>query len=91
MKHAHAHTCICSHEDLRFCKVCKVVHCLGCNQEWVTRTQGYWYNTNPYNYPWSTTIGGNSYLGGLEKKYASGADEPLGINALSSSSCSHKD
>lgn len=64
-KHAHNHSCTCDHSDLRFCKTCRVVHCLGCNAEWVTRTQGYWHNTYP-GY-WNYTLGGNSYLGNTLK------------------------
>lgn len=29
--HAHNH---CEHENLQYCKHCKVVHCLDCKQEW---------------------------------------------------------
>jgi hypothetical protein len=51
-KHEHKHSCECSHESVKFCRTCKVVHCLGCNQEWGLRVQSY------YQYPWSYTYDG---------------------------------
>lgn len=50
----HNHSCECEHKEVRYCKKCKVVHCLGCNQEWSpkgiwTWTQPYYYYYNGYN------------------------------------------
>lgn len=61
MSHKH-HNCDCIHDDVKYCKTCKVVHCLDCNQEWGAKytwsyQQGYpWYYTN--------TIGGGNLQGG---------------------------
>lgn len=49
--HNHNHSCNCNHANVKYCKSCRVCHCLDCNQEWSPRS----YYT-PY---W----GGNSYLG----------------------------
>jgi hypothetical protein len=39
MSHKHQHSCTCSHDRVRYCGVCQVVHCLDCNQEWSKRPQ----------------------------------------------------
>ena len=51
MKAKHNHRCVCEHEQVRFCKQCKVVHCLDCNKEWrdYNWTSPYWYYGN-YTY-----------------------------------------
>ena len=46
----HNHSCECDHNNVQYCKKCKVVHCLECNQEWRTYPS-YTYNY-PYNYPY---------------------------------------
>lgn len=56
MAKKHSHSCSCEHKEVRFCKDCKVVHCLDCKQEWsnvpCTRPH-YWggYSTVYANYP----------------------------------------
>lgn len=35
------HKCECKHENVRYCNNCKVVHCDGCNMEWVIRNTYY--------------------------------------------------
>jgi hypothetical protein len=42
MSHKHQHSCTCSHDRVRYCGVCQVVHCLDCNQEWSKRPQYSW-------------------------------------------------
>ena len=32
-KHNHHH-CECEHENVKYCKCCKVVYCKDCNKEW---------------------------------------------------------
>jgi len=44
----HNHSCECEHSNVQYCKKCKVVHCLECNQEWRT-VPNY---TNTYSYPY---------------------------------------
>src|SRR5947207_3240991 len=45
--HTHQHSCTCPHENLHYCILCKVVHCLDCNQEWGPK----------YTYSgWTTTV-----------------------------------
>ena len=41
MNHEHC----CKHENLKYCQVCKLVYCKGCNKEW--RDWG-WTYTNPW-------------------------------------------
>lgn len=47
MSHKH-HSCSCPHEQVEYCKTCRVVHCKDCNQEWVTKTVNYWQYTPTY-------------------------------------------
>lgn len=51
------HNCTCNHENVSYCKTCKVCHCADCNQEWRvagTYNPYYWgqtYYTNGLNTP----------------------------------------
>jgi hypothetical protein len=52
-KHNHNHSCSCDHENVKFCKTCRLVHCLDCKTEWTTKPNYYWYG----NYTWPYTNG----------------------------------
>ena len=43
----HNHSCACDHENVQYCKTCKIVHCLDCKVEWSYKPITY------YGYPWS--------------------------------------
>ncbi len=43
---SHKHNCSCDHENVKYCNCCRLVYCVGCNQEWQTR------NTWIYSYPY---------------------------------------
>lgn len=51
MKHEHKE---CSHENLDYCRICKVVYCKDCTQEWVEQKWNWTYtvpNTTIVNVP----------------------------------------
>lgn len=48
MINKHDHGKECQHAELKFCRDCKVPHCLSCGKEW--REQSYWYSTVPTHY-----------------------------------------
>ena len=52
MSHEHHEHC-CEHDDLRYCKVCRVVYCKGCGKEWRNKN---WYNTYPPYPQWTYTV-----------------------------------
>ncbi len=67
MSHNHKHTCECEHENVRYCKRCKVIHCLDCNKEWSEKvtwtysyTPNYWQLSNKPWYEQPQFIWGNS-------------------------------
>jgi len=47
------HEHCCEHENLRYCKVCKVIYCVDCGIKW--KVWGKSYGTYPYEY--TTTTG----------------------------------
>lgn len=58
MNHKHNHDYCCAHVHVKYCIVCKVVHCLDCKQEWTQYPLYTWYTqpttwTSPLypNYP----------------------------------------
>jgi len=53
MSHNHNHCC--EHKSVEYCKVCRVVHCLNCKQEWGRYTSNY--NWDWYYKPIYTTGG----------------------------------
>lgn len=60
-KHTHKHSCECEHENVKFCKQCKVVHCLDCNMEW-GGYKVYWYYGYPYNQQFTYTNSTGDYI-----------------------------
>jgi hypothetical protein len=51
--HDHAtHRCNCDHADVKYCRTCRIVHCLDCKQEWGSHSYAWTYT---YPYPTSTT------------------------------------
>jgi hypothetical protein len=49
--HDHRHACECDHERVRYCTRCKIVHCLDCKQEWVSRPVTIYWPYSQYQYP----------------------------------------
>lgn len=45
----HNHSCVCSHENVKFCRHCNTVYCVDCNQEWTAKSYNQW-----NGYPWYT-------------------------------------
>lgn len=54
------HNCTCNHENVSYCKTCKVCHCADCNQEW--RVSGPY---NPYYWGQGLQTTGTVYTNGL--------------------------
>jgi len=52
MPHHHEHCC--EHEQVKYCKVCRVVYCAKCGKEWKEGIWYYPYYTYPYTNPYPT-------------------------------------
>ena len=50
-EHTHNNHCHCAHE-VDYCSICNVCFCKKCGQEW--GRYKYWFNTQPYVYPYTT-------------------------------------
>lgn len=70
----HNHDNCCQHDQVRYCKVCQVVHCLNCQKEWGRPT----YYT--YTYP---------YLGGGGTGYYNTGGAGVSGNLQSVTNCQH--
>ncbi len=95
MGHSHNHHCACKHENVKFCPTCKVVHCLDCNYEWVTKSVGNWYYPNYWVGYGNGTLTTTGYLqtqtNGLGKIAGSTAQAiPNTSVTYASTNCSHK-
>jgi hypothetical protein len=55
-----SHKCACEHENVSYCKTCKVCHCADCNQEWSAK--GLTWQYYPY-YQGTYTNGFGNQLG----------------------------
>lgn len=54
--HNHKHHCICTHENIKYCKKCQRPYCVDCGMEWYTQSGYYTYaNTYPTLYRSNTT------------------------------------
>jgi hypothetical protein len=58
----HNHSCTCEHDNVEFCKTCKLVHCLDCKIEW-RQYPTYTWNTWPYQGYLGQAQAGRQFLG----------------------------
>jgi len=56
--HTHHEHC-CEHEQVKYCKICKVVYCVKCGKEWRENFWTYTYTYPTYSVPYQTA--GSSY------------------------------
>ncbi len=85
-KHDHKHSCECSHESVKYCKTCKIVHCADCNLEWSQRP------TYTYGSPWYQGYLGSSAIpmtssGGMGSNNGQSLDSS---NLSNQTLCDHK-
>jgi len=91
MKHSHHH-CECDHSNVKYCKTCKVVHCLECNQEWRT-FYNYNYNTYPYWGIYTNDIGQTGALTSKSSNFKSALQGSQNDNTLDdghTTTCNHQ-
>jgi hypothetical protein len=58
----HQHQCVCEHNNIKLCKVCKVPYCVDCGKEWQEKVlYNTYYSTCQYpNIYQHQTTGGRS-------------------------------
>jgi hypothetical protein len=71
----HNHNCICTHENIKFCTVCRKPYCVDCGQEWEAKCTLIHYN------PWTTV---QPYIPSPDITYTSPIPNDLIINCCHS-------
>lgn len=78
----HDHREECQHSRLKFCKVCKVVHCLDCEKEWKEPAYTMWswpYTQQPY-YSWTNGSGLGQYTNAIPLSGSAKTCDPVNQN-----------
>jgi hypothetical protein len=84
----HNHSCSCDHDNVKYCRVCGVVHCLDCNQEWRSGWSWYGYRQYPSWNPYYIYTGG--IQGTTSVQYvAQSANAQPSDNTVPTSGCTH--